>query len=328
LPGAGKKPVCPACGSRLTVRICRECGFSTDLSAGAKETLSISLVGATGSGKSCMLATMLHELGGDFGRLHGAALYPTGGDRTMSQYERLYHTPLYEQGICVPATDEEIDPLTWALVFGGQENAGRALGLTLYDSCGATFKSEQQMSRYNRSLYHSSAIFFLIDPRQFPAPREALGKGRRKKTAAPVEDNPQKLLLRTIHLIRAGLSMEGVDKKLPMPIAVCLTKMDTMFPFLDKASFLADPSRHLRRPMLSATDFSSCDLETRSLIESWGGREFIAHVESQFTKSAFFGLSSLGGQPGSRNEILRVAPHRVLDPLLWLMWKGQVLKTG
>ena len=113
-----------------------------------------------------------------------------------------------------------------------------------------------------------------------------------------------------------------------MPLAVCLTRLATVYDYLDPASFLRDATRNLRRPMVSAADLSRCSLEAQALIDSWGGKEFLGHVHSQFADCAFFGISALGGQTGEQNEIPRGAPHRALDPLLWLLWKHQILRAG
>jgi hypothetical protein len=36
----------------------------------------------------------------------------------------------------------------------------------------------------------------------------------------------------------------------------------------------------------------------------------------------------LGNSPGEQGEIPRISPHRVLDPLLWLLWRNQILRAG
>lgn len=317
-------PLCPACKAAMTVKVCRECGFELDAGDPAAVQLAFSLVGAKGAGKSNLLAVLVNQLGGEFCKVYGATLYPTGGDRTINQYEREYNRPLFQRGVCVPSTKEEdVDPLTYTLVFpkGGE---GKTCGLALYDTCGGHFRSEADMALHNRSLYHSQGLLFLVDPSQFPIPREA-----RKAQKQPVlREDPSATLLRTIHLLRTGLGLEDVSKKIPVPVAVVVTKMDTVLPTLDPACFLRDSSRNLRRPMLSGADLSACNLETQSLLETWGGREFLGHVRSQFSHSAFFGVSALGAAPGEQNEIPRVTPHRALDPLLWLLHQCDILRAG
>jgi hypothetical protein len=328
-PAAGQKegtiPLCPACQSRMTVKVCLECGFELDPDALQRGLLCFSLVGDQGVGKSNYLAVLMRELSGEFCRVYGATLYPTGGDRTMDRYQRNYARSLFDLGICVPPTDrEDVDPLTYTLMFPPNSEAGSTCSLAFYDACGKNFESEANMALYNRSIYHSAGILLLIDPSQLPAIRQ-----QRSARGLPLTPgDPQTLLLRTVHLLRTGLGLESVDKKIPVPLAVCITKMDTLFHQLDPASFLRDPSRNLRRPMVCAADFSSCSLEMESLLEVWGAGELLRHVKSQFEDWCFFGLSALGNSPGKQGEIPRISPHRVLDPLLWLLWRNQILRAG
>lgn len=320
----GAAPLCPACQSRMTVKVCLECGFELDPDALQRGLLCFSLVGDQGVGKSNFLGVLIRELAREFCRVYGATLYPTGGDRTMDRYQRIYSRPLYDLGVCVPPTErEDVDPLTYTLLFSGNSAAGHTCSLAFYDSFGKNFESEANMALYNRSIYHSAGILLLVDPAQFPAIRE-----QRSARGLPLTPgDPQELLLRTIHLLRAGLGLASVEQKIPVPLAVCVTKMDTLFHQLDPASFVRDPSRSLRQPALSEADLSSCSMEMESLLEVWGAGELLRHVKSQFQDWCFFGLSALGNSPGEQGEIPRISPHRVLDPLLWLLWRNQILKA-
>jgi hypothetical protein len=94
---------------------------------------------------------------------------------------------------------------------------------------------------------------------------------------------------------------------------------------LDAASFLRAPSRHLREGSFDSDDFEACNLEAQSLIEFWGGGELVRQVNSQFNSVGFFGLSALGGEPSEGGGVHHIAPHRVADPLLWLLWKSKAI---
>jgi len=317
---------CSECGQPMAMRICPDCGFELEADEMRRGFLSISIIGSEGSGKSNFLAVLIDQLRSEMCKVYGCTLYPTGGDRTMNHYERHYRRPLFEHGVCVTSTQQEdINPLTYTLLFSSKEKAaGQTVGLAFYDSCGKMLETGPEMAAHNKSLYSSGGIVFLIDPSQLPAIRES-----RKASNMPVlNSDAQALLLRAVHLIRNGLSIEGANTKINIPIAVCLTKLDTLYPHLDSASFIGDASRHLRRPMLNASDISSCNLEMMALLESWGGGELVRHVSSHFSDYCFFGISALGSAPGTQNEINRVSPHRALDPLLWLLSRHKILKTG
>jgi len=318
--------VCAECGEEMTLRICPDCGFEVEAEELRRGFMSISLIGNTGSGKSNYLAVLIDRLRSEMCKVYGCTLYPTGGDRTMNYYEREYRYPLYEKGVCVAGTQQEdLNPLTYTLLFDEQAGkSGKSVSLAFYDSCGEKLETQQEMAAMGRRLLSSGGILLLIDPSQLPVIRES----RKAKKLPIIPSDAQALLLRTIHIIRAGLAEGEVEKKIDIPIAVCLTKLDSVYPHLDPSSFVGAPSRNMRRPMLNHADISSCNLEMIALMESWGAGEFVRHVRGQFTTCSFFGLSALGSQPGSRNEVARISPHRVLDPLLWLLWRQGILRAG
>ena len=319
-------PACEECGEAMALRICPECGFEMDSADLLRGLMSVSVVGSSGCGKSNFLAVLIDQLRSEMCKIYGCTLYPIGGDRTMDYYQREYHRPLFEQGVCVPSTaQEDLNPLTYSLLFSGEaKDKGNSVGLAFYDSCGKKLEDQHEMAAHNRSLFGSGGIIFLLDPSQLPLIKDA----RKAKNMRVLETDAQSMLLRTVHLIHNGLSISRADEKINIPIAICLTKLDILYPHLDPASFIGDTSRHLRRPMLNAADISSCNMEVMALLENWGGGELVRHVESQFSDFCFFGLSSLGAEPGSQNEVARISPHRVLDPLLWLLWRKQVLRAG
>jgi len=316
-------PACSECSEVMSLRICPDCGFEVEDGELRRGFLSVSILGNAGCGKSNYLAVLINQLRTEMCKVYGCTLYPTGGDRTMNHYEREYRRPLFEQGVCVPSTlQESLNPLTYTLLF--DEQAEKSVSLAFYDSCGEKLENQHEMAAVGRRLYSSGGILLLLDPSQIPTIRAA----RKAKGLPVLSTDALALLLRTVHILRAGLSIGETEKKIDIPIAICLTKLDTLYPHLDPASFVGAPSRNLRRPMLNYADISSCSLEIRALLESWGAGEFVRHVRSQFSTFSFFGMSSLGTQPGNKNDVTRVSPHRVLDPLLWLLWRSGTLRAG
>lgn len=316
------RPYCPTCGREILLRVCPDCGFEFSGHSTAAEMIGISMVGASGVGKSHFLTVLLNSVKQDMPKTYGCALYPLGGDNTIEQYNRKYYQPLFEEGkLLSSTTQEDVEPLIYSLVFPEGSTSGKTANMTFYDACGSNFYSERAMEEGNRSIYNSKGILFLIDPTQLDTIRT-----RRLARGKPVcEIDPGTLLSRTIHLIRAGSGQGNVKQKISIPIAVCLTKMDILRPWLDPASFVGSRSRHLRRPGFDAVDFDSCNLEVISLIESWQGKDLINQVTSQFTTYGFFAFSSLGQEPTDDGRVQHIQPHRVMDPLLWLLYQNRII---
>lgn len=320
--GRGGAPSCSGCGEPFASPLCPSCGFSIYETEPGATSISISIVGAQGCGKSHFLSVLIEQLKQEISKAYDCALFPLGGDDTISLYDRLYYQPLFVRGQVLESTEQDdVNPLIYSMVFQ-QERGPKTLDLIFYDACGANFESIAAMSSFNRSIYHSGGIIFLIDPSQFPV----VGEWNATHHKEICESDPTSLLSRTVQLIRTGSGQKSLRQKLDVPIAVCLTKLDSVKPLLDVSSFLQAPSRHISNASFDALDFEACSLEAQSLIESWGGGEITRQVSSQFSERGFFAISSLGGSPSDSGGIHHIAPHRVSDPLLWLLWKNKIIK--
>jgi len=317
--GPGGALACPVCGENFSFAYCPECKFPVREDELSEVSLSVSLAGATGCGKSHYVAVLIQELKNRFSKAFECSLFPVGGEKTMSFYEKDYYNPLYVEGKCIPRTrQDEVNPLLYSLVFSDASPI-KAFDLTLYDACGKNFESISAMSKLNRSLGRSGGILFLVDPMDLSKVAEKHGVHIAKPSGAGA------LLSRTIHLLRTSSGRRSLQKNLDIPIAICLTKLDTIRDMLDASSFVAASSRQMRESAFEKYDFEACNLEMQSFFEASGGGEILKQVSSQFNHYAFFGLSSLGHEP-SGGSVQHVAPHRVADPLLWLFWKNKLIK--
>ena len=320
---AAKHSACLACGSPLLVQVCPSCGFTIREAgkpgaASEEKVLPISIVGSEGCGKSNFLSVLINQIRQDMAEDYQCALHPRGGDATINRYKQLYYTPLFVEGQCVSSTEQEdVAPLEYSLRF---TKTGQAHNLVFYDACGANFRNERTMADYNRSIYHSKGLFLFLDPTQIPYLREQANARKWPQNQGDIGA----LLARSIQLIRHASGQS--TGKLKVPVAVCLTKLDMIRPLLPPASFLRYPSRHADG-VFDANDHTACSMEVRSLIESWDGVDLVNQITSQFETVAFFAFSALGSSPGAGNRIQRISPHRVLDPLLWLLWRNSVIPS-
>lgn len=315
---------CSACGKAMTMRFCPDCGFQLVIGKDSAESLPISIVGTQGSGKSHYLSVLINEIRQTIGKAYHCSLYPLGGDDTIQQYETHYYNPLYLGKETIPSTiQDSIRPMMYSLVFN-EDRSGKTCNLTFYDAAGENFRNERVMADYNRSVYNSRGILFLIDPTQLPAIREDF-----ESRNLPISgEDFSSQLARTIQLIRQGKSQQNLKEKIEIPIAVCITKMDLLRDKLDPSSFLRYASRHLQQDAFDLVDYNACNMEMQSLIQHWGGADLINQIRSQFSKAAFFGISSLGSAPDAEGQIQHIAPFRVSDPFLWLLAQNQMIRTG
>lgn len=319
----GRDTQCSACQQPMTMRFCPDCGFQLSVGKDSAESLPLSIVGTQGSGKSHYLSVLINEIRHSVGKAYNCSLYPLGGDDTILQYEKYYYDPLFLEKETLQSTVQDmIRPLMYSLVFN-EEASGKTCNLTFYDACGENFSNERIMANYNRSVFNSRGILFLVDPSQLPGLREEF-----QQRGLPVsEEDFSAQLGRTIQLIRQGRGLDNLNNKIDIPIAICVTKMDLVRQRLDASSFLRYPSRHLQQDAYELVDHNACHMEMEALLNNWQANELINQVKSQFEHTAFFGISALGNAPATDGTVSHVTPFRVSDPFLWLLAKNEIIRT-
>ena len=78
------------------------------------------------------------------------------------------------------------------------------------------------------------------------------------------------------------------------------------------------------------SDWHNVDNEIRSLLVEWGVESFMSQVDLNYMNHAYFAVSSLGmdNNPKENRKIDRPRPHRIEDPLLWILKENGVIKSS
>lgn len=111
-------------------------------------------------------------------------------------------------------------------------------------------------------------------------------------------------------------------------VAVVFTKIDAVKDSFGSATVM-QPSPHLAQKGFVKADSDAVDAEIRDWLESRGETTFLNAIETNFRKDRvrFFGVSSFGQPPTGSYQLGRVMPHRVLDPLIWMLSKEGIVPT-
>lgn len=70
------------------------------------------------------------------------------------------------------------------------------------------------------------------------------------------------------------------------------------------------------------------DAEIRAWLEKSDNRDLVDAVDATFANAHFFGVSSFGAAPDNGRLPDEIKPHRVLDPILWLLHQSGYLKKA
>jgi len=303
--GAATRPVCPSCHSDLPQRFADA------------PSRSMGLIGTKAAGKSNFIAVALHELEHRVGpRFNGSLMLLD--DSTRNRVDKELMPQLYGEGVVLAPTqsagvDRAVrDPLVARLSLGGRQPSTRS-NLVFFDSAGEDLESLGTVEREARYITQSHGLILLLDPLQIPAIRDELN-GTVELPAAAVD--PYTMLGLISGLIREvrGLS---ANEPIDVPLALTVSKFDALRPLLPEGHPVFSLPAHDGRfdPQIAR----SVSAAVGSDLAGWLGERLDSFVKEEFKQSAYFGVSALGEDPVQGRLPNGVAPHRVEDPILWML---------
>ena len=256
-------------------------------------------------------------------------LEPTN-DATIDRYNRDFRDPVFNEKRVIDATVSAqaggavTHPLVFRLAVTGKNLLGRsairkAVILVFFDTAGEDLNSQDVMSAVNKYIYRSNGIILLIDPLQLPQVRSRVRGMDLPNENAETSD----ILSRTTGLIQNGTLLRATDR-IPIPIAVAFSKFDAVRDLVDDQYQLNGTARH--EGGFDLSDSIAINDEMAQLLDEWGEADVVNQVKVRYAKHGFFGLSALGCNPhGPGGAIAQVAPRRVEDPFLWLLYANKLL---
>lgn len=309
--GAPARPVCPNCHSDLPQRFAEA------------PSRSMALIGTKASGKSNFIAVALHELEHRVGpRFDGSLMLLDDASRTRVDKElmpRLYGEGLVVEASASARTDSRIrEPLVARLTLGPAGRASQS-NLVFFDSAGEDLESLDVLEREARYITQSDGLILLVDPLQIPAVRDEL--------AGSVELPPQPfdaytMLGRVAALLREARAIPS-GKPIDVPLALAVSKFDAVRPLLPEGHPVFSLPSH--DGSFDPQVARSVSAAVRSDLAGWLGERLDAFVRQEFAEVSYFGLSALGESPVGSRLPNGVAPHRVEDPILWMLDRWDAL---
>lgn len=332
-----RQAVCPNCYGKTGVRLCPQChsrlpeGFAGD-------SPLFGLVGARSSGKTVMLAVLMRELAtnGPVARRFGHTLsvYGAGEERSQAHALKTFLVTMEgTEGTLPPQTAQAGDTKSAPVVFEwkiAREGMLKALGdykstvFSFYDTAGEDLATAERAESM-QYLLATDGVILLLDPFAFP------GNAARGKQAAEqrTETSPENVLNAVTAVLRQN---EGARKnrKIQQPIAVVISKIDAFFDEVSTNDPVRRPSSKL--PFVDWAEVASVHDHVGGLVASWGGDGLLRMLDTNYANYRLFGLSALGAEPDYASghvDQRGILPHRVTEPLLWLMAeRGFVPKQG
>lgn len=321
---------CPVCYKASDTRLCPECHFELSHDIGQIPQRIIAVVGGRHTGKSHYIAAVISALRNEVGENLKLAVRLLG-DETQIRWEQDFYRPLFERKNVLSATQPGLADarvkVPLALRFTSHGGLVKQIfNVSIFDSSGEDMTTTRTLTVQAGSLAHADGIVFMIDPLQLDSVCQQLFN--RNATGVDPQAHPERILERLIELFerRHGLhllSRFGVGNKINVPIAIAVSKIDTLASIIDPSSPLNMAGEH--HNALNLTDAQSVSTEVSRYLRKWVGANFCNNIESSFSHFQYFGVSSLGHQPDAQHPVV-TSPLRVEDPFLWLLYKTNLIK--
>jgi Double-GTPase 2 len=320
--------VCPDCGWDTAKRVCPECHNELPAHFGDIDSAMVGLVGPTTAGKTVYITVLVHELRNRVGEAFGAAVDPMD-DRTIRKYRHEFEARLYGQGVVLPPTQlgaaDRNYPLLYRLTSKRRYLWGsrsRSTSLVLFDTAGESFQTRDSVDIHVRYVSAADGLIVMVDPLQIDEIRQRVDGAAQ----LPVKgDPPDQVLNNVTNQIRASRGLRA-DRKISTPVAVVLSKVDMLWDQLPEMSPLRRESNHAG--FFDEADRRELHDEIRALLKRWEGGLLDRHLQHNYDRYSYFGMSSLGAAADSaRIDRDLISPFRVEDCVLWLLSHVGVVET-
>lgn len=317
---------CPACKGESGIRACPHCHTPLTTNFGASRSPLVALVGAKGTGKSVFLTVLAHQLRGALRVRFDADIRPVGQSHSGfdTQLRRLDENVarLFDEQLLIDKTEQAANGRREPMVFEWRgsyrdllrRKRYRTTYLSFYDTAGEDL-STQQLTHDLAYLGAADALILLLDPFSLPAARAVLQLPRQAVFAT---EKTIDVISRVTEKLRASNAVQP-NRPIDIPIAVAFAKMDAFFPWLGSDHALVRARRE--RGFYDDVDGLDAHEHIRSLLHLWAADDVDTHLALNYSTYRYFGVSALGDPPDYETAQLRsgVRPHRVEDPLVWLL---------
>lgn len=288
-------------------------------------TLTVAILGGVSSGKTSYLTVLLNQIDNKLRNAYECSMRILN-TATQETYRNRYYNFVYKDGSLNEKTlaNDSIPPLLYSLEFPDNPKKKQRVNLAFYDVAGEDLRGTDKMVEDLGYITTADLIVVLLDPLQMPSVRKKL----QGKVALPNQtEAPTAILDRLISAYRSVWRIRG---KIDVPIAVAFSKMDILQDnefFSDEDSPIFKEAQHIMRQGFVQSEFDSTQNIMRAIFANYVESNPVPTLKMNFKNYALFGFSALGMDPGVREDCQKeVEPYRVLDPLIWALYRNGYIK--
>ena len=295
----------------------------------------ISIVGDRSSGKTVYFLSLIHELkkyGYKIGvfEVNPMDLSYDEKTRTSVVYESMsgkLFDPKYpslpnQTHVSRPA------PLIFKLSSKGPNSKSvKSIYLVFYDTAGEIFRDANKIDDIARYLKDSSGVIFLIDPFTMDGLQDTLVDGGviEKDNESSVRTDPTRIFDRLTQFTNN-------EKLKDKPLALTYSKIDAVITALHNCPQdyeipgidLSLNSTFIKTGILNLDEIERIHEGIKTVSEQkWDVGNLWSQASNSYSDNnvRMFAVSALGNNPDKAGNLEKVRPYRVMDPLVWILYK-------
>lgn len=328
---------CPECGGKTNLRACPDCHTALPSDFADSKSPMLGLVGSKGSGKTVLMTVLVKQLKDVVGKRYDAAIRLAtdnpDGHQGLSDYQANRESPLYKDRVLPPPTDQmaargHAAPLLlrWQqeTSWMGRTSVKSTL-LSFVDTAGEDL-NDVSTAFTLQYLTVCDGLIVVLDPFALPGARARLNL---PDAAIKVDDDaPLDVVNNITEMLKVEHNVKK-RKKISIPVAVVFTKIDAFFPSLDRGNPLMAAAPAM--PAYVNADGLAVHEHMLALLHEWNAQDIDTHMRLNYTDFRYFGISALGAEPDYETSTVAaggVRPHRVEDPVLWLLSKSGTVRSA
>ena len=326
-----KPSKCDKCGKQSSRFVCPHCHnwLPTDMIKDGAEIISI--VGAPNSGKTVYFFNLMRQLQKKASSLGISVTVQDEGPDPTKKTSVIYKgmvKKMYEDNELPPKTPVIEGERPIPLIFKvSNEKAGKKGGksiyIVFYDTPGEAFQDREQMDRMADHVSNSAGILLFIDPYNIKKLTGTLQSASEEEIVTGSELENENVLNSLLQKVK---EKESEDK----PFAIVFSKIDAVLDGLsaERAGGLATildldrNSSFLKTKKFNLSEIDQISNALEEMSEEWDVEYIKSQVNEKYKEEniKMFAVSSLGSQPKD-SRITNLNPYRVMDPLIWILYK-------
>jgi hypothetical protein len=331
---------CPECKQKTYKVVCPSCHNTLPESTLMSRDMIISIVGSRDTGKSHFVGVIIKELIDRISVKFGGAM--EAFDDSMTRYESNFGRRLYfdlQKLDLTKSSEQDVNngayrPLIFKLSVKHKalfKETIESFTFVFFDTAGEDLNDEDTMSTVNKYICKSSGIIFLLDPMQIPEVTNQLDENiisRASSVDWRQATRSDDIMARVSRLIRNDKNMKSTQK-IDIPVAAVFSKFDAIEPIIPAGCTVLETSPHCLEKSFVMSDWHNVNSEIQGLLKTWGADSFMSQLDVNYVNYSYFAVSSLGlnNNPREDRGIDRPRPHRIEDPLLWILKENGVIKA-